>query len=193
MPPASPAEACFGRRGVRPALRFFHTSATLVARGTSQREWNRGAVCAGCCGTCPCGSAAPSCGKALPFPGVSTFSAREAGVRVWPRVEPFLRNPGNTVREKRARESGDRRAYLRDCLSAASRALFSLTAFPGFRKIRSTLGHTLAPASRAEKVETPVARLRLALVVKSPAPLPQATEPLLRRRAGRARSSDLSR
>ncbi len=45
--------------------------------------------------------------------------------------------------------------FLRDCLSPALRALFPLTVFPGFRKMRSTLGHTLPPAPQAANIETP--------------------------------------
>ncbi len=90
-----------------------------------------------------CGSAARGCGKAVPFPGVSTFSARKAGARVWPRVERILRNPGNTSEGKK--EPAERaKGSLADIarLSPASRV-------PCFRDLPRVPRNTLHPGPRS--------------------------------------------
>jgi len=52
---------------------------------------------------------------------------------------------------RRAREAGERQISSYSVSVARFAGLLSLAVFPGFRKKRSTLGHTLPPASRAEK------------------------------------------
>src|SRR5271155_5318837 len=56
--------------------------------------------------------------------------------------------------KRRAREAGERQ-FAAGCFCRPLRGLAALTIFPGFRKRRFTLGHTLPPASRVEDVETP--------------------------------------
>ena len=91
-------------------------------------------------------------GKAQPFP-VSTFSAREAGGRVWPRVERFLRNPWNIAKTESPRSGRQQRTAARLPFARFAGSC-SPTVYPGLRKTRSALGHTPSPALRADQ-ETP--------------------------------------
>ena len=94
------------------------------------------------------GKAEPCQGRLKTFPWSFYISAREAGGRVWPRVERFLRNPGNIAKgSKPARRATDGASGKLPFTRFAGSP--SLPAYPGFRKTRSTLGHTLPPAPRA--------------------------------------------
>ena len=89
---------------------------------------------------------------ALPNP-LARLSARRAGERAWPRVEAGFAEPWVRQEKTRAREAGESR--FRVGVGSVSVARFAglllQSVFPGFRKKRSTLGHTLPPAKRAEK------------------------------------------
>jgi hypothetical protein len=101
----------------------------------------------------------------LPASGVWTFSARKAGGRVWPRVERFLRNPGNTAKEDKPAKRATEIEQARNYLSPASRALVLSWRTQGSAKPASpwaTLSCPLCGLTRATAGrEMPSARARI--------------------------------